>query len=44
MMADMDLYLGALYELKRHFSRDQFYYLDEFEGLSVAHNFCRWSE
>ncbi len=23
-----------------HFSRDHSYYLDEFEGLSVAHNFA----
>ncbi len=31
------------YELKRQaitFSRDHSYYLDEFEGLSVAHNFA----
>jgi hypothetical protein len=34
---------GALYELQGsgyHFSRDRSYYLDEVEGLSVAHNFA----
>lgn len=34
---------GALYELKAsgyHFSRDRSYYLDEVEGISVAHNFA----
>ncbi len=32
-----------MYELQAsgyHFSRDRSYYLDEFEGLSVAHNFA----
>lgn len=34
---------GALYELQGvgyHFSRDHSYYLDEVDGLSVAHNFA----
>ena len=38
-----DLSPGALYELQAsgyHFSREHSYYLDEFEGLSVAHNFA----